>query len=104
MKIFYTSILLLSVLLIACNQTDSLAKNKTKKAKENNEIDYSVKFNEINLKNHQLFQDSIKSYYYSQLSDENFSGQFLVAKNGKILFQAYKGYQNREAGNKMTYE
>lgn len=104
MKIVYTSILLLSVLLIACNQTDSLAKNNTKKAKENSEVDYSIKFNEISLKDHQLFQDSIKSYYYSQLSDENFSGQFLVAKNGKIIFQAYKGFQNLEAGNKMTYE
>jgi hypothetical protein len=88
MKIIYTSILLLIVLLIACNQTDSLAKNNTKRAKESNEVDYSIKFNEISLKDHQLFKDSIKSFYYSQLSDENFSGQFLVAKNGKILFQA----------------
>lgn len=104
MKISYLLLLSTFCFIIGCSQKKSSFSNKKTKSTFEQEIDYSVTFNELSNRKQKEYCDSIKSFYYSQLSDENFSGQFLVAKNGKILFQAYKGFQNKESGVKMTYE
>ena len=43
----------------------------------------------------------IKAKYEKLLGNRGFSGQILVAKNGEILFEDYKGFANLKTGKKI---
>ena len=44
----------------------------------------------------------IASFYAQNINIDNFNGGFLVAKNGQILFEDYKGYANYTTKEKIT--
>ncbi|WP_130734626.1 serine hydrolase [Flavobacterium sp. J27] len=44
----------------------------------------------------------IAHFYSSKINLDDFSGSFLVAKNGQILFEKYIGYSNYEQKTKIT--
>lgn len=44
----------------------------------------------------------VKRFYKKELGDKRFNGQFLVAKNGQIIFEKYKGYANYKQKDKIT--
>ena len=46
--------------------------------------------------------NEIADFYAQNLNIDNFNGGFLVAKNGKILFEDYKGYANYTTKEKIT--
>lgn len=91
-------ILLLSFLLIACkdNAKDFSQKNGTQK----DQGEFFVAFNELDSAYCNKQKKEI-SYRYNQLINKNdFYGQFLVAKNGKILFEDYQGFAYKEKDDK----
>ena len=47
-------------------------------------------------------QKEIKRFYEAYINKEDFSGSFLVAKNGQILYENYTGYSNYDKKNKIT--
>ena len=44
----------------------------------------------------------VKKFYSQELGGKRFNGQFLVAKNGKVIFEKYNGYSNFKEKVKMT--
>ena len=44
----------------------------------------------------------IEAFYNEYINKEDFSGSFLVAKNGEILYENYSGFSNYENKNKIT--
>jgi CubicO group peptidase (beta-lactamase class C family) len=51
-------------------------------------------YNKITTVEKEQYATAIKTKYQSILGNKNFSGQILVAKNGEIIFEDYKGYAN----------
>jgi len=51
-------------------------------------------YNKISTGEKEQYAEAIKTKYQTILGNKNFSGQILVAKNGEIIFEDYKGYAN----------
>ena len=94
----FLRLLLLSFLLIACKdkEKDFSQKNGTQK----DQGEFFVEFNPLDSTYCNKQKKEI-SYQYNQLINKNdFYGQFLVAKNGKILFEDYQGFAYKEKDDK----
>lgn len=48
--------------------------------------------------------DSASAYYNNWINNGSFSGQFLLSKNGHIIYSRAAGFSNAEAKEKMTLE
>ena len=94
----FLRLLLLSFLLIACKdkEKDFSQKNGTQK----DQGEFFIEFNPLDSTYCNKQKKEI-SYQYNQLINKNdFYGQFLVAKNGKILFEDYQGFAYKEKDDK----
>ena len=94
----FLRLLLLSFLIIACKdkEKDFSQKNGTQK----DQGEFFVEFNPLDSTYCNKQKKEI-SYQYNQLINKNdFYGQFLVAKNGKILFEDYQGFAYKEKDDK----
>ena len=94
----FLRILLLSFIFIACKDKakDFSKKNGTQK----DQGEFFVEFNALD-STYCNKQNKEISYRYNQLINKNeFYGQFLVAKNGKILFEDYQGFAYKEKDDK----
>ena len=94
----FLRLLLLSFLLIACKdkEKDFSQKNGTQK----DQGEFFVEFNPLDSTYCNKQKKEIE-YRYNQLINKNdFYGQFLVAKNGKILFEDYQGFAYKEKDDK----
>lgn len=88
----------LTFLTLACNDKakDFSQKNGTQK----NQGEFFVEFNPLDSAYCNKQKKEIE-YRYNQLINKNeFYGQFLVAKNGKILFEDYQGFAYKEKDDK----
>lgn len=91
-------LLTLTFLTISCKDKakDFSQKNGTQK----NQGEFFVAFNELD-KSYCNKQNKEIDYLYNKLINKNeFYGQFLVAKNGKILFEDYQGFAYKEKDDK----
>lgn len=61
-------------------------------------------YNKISTQEKEQYADAIKLKYQSILGNKNFSGQILVAKNGEILFEDYKGFADYKTKNQLVPE
>lgn len=86
------------LLLFACkeNPEEFSKKNKTQK----NQGEFFVEFNPLD----SLYCDSLKTkintHYQELVNKDEFYGQFLIAQNGKILFEGYEGFAYLEKQEK----
>lgn len=90
-KIVFALILLLTL--------NSCKKESSKKVVKSNEIEkpkseFFVDFPQLTKKESKKYEDEIEAFYQSKINQEDFSGGFLVAKNGQILFEDYQGFSN----------
>lgn len=90
------NILLASILILTLN---SCKKENPKLVTIPNEIEKSkseffVDFPELTKKEIKNFTKEIETFYQSKINQDEFSGGFLVAKNGQILFEDYQGFSN----------
>lgn len=94
----FLRILLLSLICIACkdNAKEFSQKNGTQK----DQGEFFVEFNALDSTYCNKQKKEI-AFRYNQLINKNdFYGQFLVAKNGKILFEDYQGFAYKEKEDK----
>lgn len=78
------------IFLISCkdkNSQKNIAQNKIKEL-------YEVKFNSLSDTYIKEKNNFIKDFYSKKINVEEFSGSFLVAKNGQILYENYTGCSN----------
>ena len=87
----FTTILVFFFLLFGCQTNVNVA---TKKKKEilSNEFQFP-KFNPVPKSFVPHYYDSISQFYRNHIA-EDFNGMFLVAKNGEIVYERYKGTAN----------
>lgn len=91
-------LLTFTFLLTACK--DKTNEFSQKNGTQKNQGEFFVAFNELD-KNYCQKQKNDIAYYYNKLINSNeFYGQFLVAKNGKILFEDYQGFAYKEKDEK----
>ncbi|MDV6167087.1 serine hydrolase domain-containing protein [Flavobacterium sp. DG1-102-2] len=61
-----------------------------------------VKLNKVSLKYKSAKTNSIDNFYHKLWRKDDLSGGFLVAKNGKILYEKYGGFANRSNKVEIT--
>jgi CubicO group peptidase (beta-lactamase class C family) len=86
-------ILLSSLCLAACSQSASSKKNKTTTGSSSTSTEKDFTFNPLSPAQIEQYKNEI-SYAYQKILGSNFNGAILVAKNGIVLFEDYKGYIN----------
>lgn len=68
-------------------------------------IPLNIQFGEVSEKYKQTKSIALKNFYDKNINTDDYSGSFLVAKNGHILYEKYNGYSNykeKEAITKTT--
>ena len=61
-------------------------------------------YSKISTEEKEQYAEAIKLKYQSILGSKNFSGQILVAKNGEIIFEDYKGFANFKTKDALVAE
>ncbi len=97
---YFTLISLL--LLVSCTNSQARKKAALKQQLQRKEISYLPEFPSPNKKDFRKIQEKTIAFYNEAMDPKHFNGQFLVAKNGKVLFIRSKGYSNIREKKKMT--
>ncbi|MCP1996820.1 serine hydrolase [Flavobacterium sp. HSC-61S13] len=101
MKYIYSSLLAATLILASCNKNKDLAERIPADSELHiTENPYEVQFNELDPEYILKQNHIVEEFYHKNINKNDYSGGFLVAKNGKILFEEYSGYSNR-AKNEM---
>ena len=96
------------ILLIAISSililTSCKKEHKKEKLNEGNKetISFPVAFPELKDSEIKQLKEEIHSFYTSKINLDDFSGSFLVAKNGQILFENYVGFSNYKEKSTIT--
>lgn len=88
---------------ISCNEK-STKKNIAKKDTLKKEL-YEVKFNAVDNSYIKEKKNFLEHFFNTKINDKEFSGGFLVAKNGQIIYENYSGcsnYKTKEPINENT--
>ena len=100
------SYIFLIFLLVSCKNETQKIKPKTK---EESKIDsiytmqpLSKKFPELKSSEKRKLQRTIEKFYQEKFVPNDFSGSFLVAKNGNIIYEKYRGFSNFEQKKPIT--
>jgi CubicO group peptidase (beta-lactamase class C family) len=98
----------LLIICFSCKKEETKIKNKTKAESKIGSLytmqPLSEKFPDINSsKKHQL-QNTIDPFYNENFITNDFSGSFLVAQNGHIIYEKYRGMSNYEEQKAITAE
>ena len=108
MKKIYLPLLCVGLLASSCDKKFDIAQMIRKKSevlKEKNNLipenPFEVKFNPVTPK-YKLETREIVEDFYNKKINHNFWGQFLVAKNGQIIYEDYQGYSNYQNKEKIT--
>lgn len=92
------SLLCLTLLIISCkDKASEFSKNN---GTQHEQSDFFVAFNELDSANCEKQKNEISHLYNKLINKNDFYGQFLVAKNGKILFEDYEGFAYKEKDDK----
>lgn len=93
-----TKYLFLFILFVNCKD-----KNKISQAiKVQKPYTYEVKFNPVKKEFKKEKKQFIDYFFQSKINDKEFSGGFLVAKNGEIIYENYAGCSNYKTNTKNT--
>lgn len=102
MKKIYLSLLFLGFISASCDKNLDLAQMIRKRSdllkkeplKSKSDTDFEVKFNPVTPKYKLETREIVENFYRSRINTGGFWGQFLVAKNGEIIYEDYQGYSN----------
>jgi CubicO group peptidase (beta-lactamase class C family) len=83
--------------LSSCSTDKTEEKHKIQVVKE----DYTPEFNNVDASFIKETKKDIYPFYNEVLGNKRFNGMFLVAKNGKIIFEKVHGYLNYEEEEKL---
>lgn len=97
-------ILSLSLLFIHCSKKPDKKNESTLKDKDGNVSEYAVNFTPLSTVYKKKMADDIEYFYNRKFNSKDFSGGFLVAKNGEILYENYSGFAYKEKDQKISAE
>jgi len=112
MKKIILPLLFIGLLSSSCNQNKEIAQVIRKRSdliKQReaakpvvNKNPYEVNFHPVTPKYKLETREIVENFYNQRINRGNFWGQFLVAKNGQIIFEDYKGYANYQNKDQIT--
>lgn len=110
MKNIFLPLLFIGIFTVSCDKNFELAQVIRKKSdliKEKNkklipEDPYKVAFHPVTPKYKLETREIVENFYNERINRGNFWGQFLVAKNGQIIYEDYKGYSNYKEKEEIT--
>jgi len=110
MKNILIPILLIATLNSSCDKNFNIAQVIKKRSELNpkttkliaTDQGFDVKFNPVTPKYKLETREIVENFYNSKINRGGFWGQFLVAKNGEIIFEDYQGYSNYQNKEKIT--
>lgn len=109
MKKIFLPLLFIGITAASCDKNFDLAQVIRKKSdllKDKNKLSvedpYEVKFNPVTPKYKLETREIVEEFYNNRINRGNFWGQFLVAKNGQIIFEDNKGYSNYQKKEQIT--
>lgn len=109
MKKIFLPLLFIGITAASCDKNFDLAQVIRKKSdllKDKNKLSvedpYEVKFNPVTPKYKLETREVVEEFYNNRINRGNFWGQFLVAKNGQIIFEDNKGYSNYQKKEQIT--
>ena len=94
----------LSLLLFNCQNKPDENKESTLKDKEGNVSEYAVNFTPLTTIYKKRMGNEVEAFYDKKFNAKDFSGSFLVAKNGEILYENYSGYAYKEKGDSIKQD
>jgi len=86
---------LLTYILLSCS-------NSPKKNEVSNQYQHIVEFTPLSDKTKEYYANQIQPLYEKQLIKTGFNGSILVAKNGEIVFEDYRGFINLKTQEPIT--
>jgi len=92
-------VLLVFVTFLSCEKKPDKAKESTVKDIEGNVSEFAVNFAPLTTVYKKKTADDLELFFNERLNTNDFSGAFLAAKNGAILFENYSGYAYKEKGD-----
>ncbi len=95
-------LLLLLTGLFACS--DSTQSIREEIVEEADSLSFFPLFNPLSKKYIRLKKKQVGRFYNEHVNQDQFSGMFLVAKNGKIIFERTSGYVNYKEKKRLTAE
>lgn len=98
------SSLLFIIFLISCQSKPDKKKESTIKDKDGNVSEYAVDFTPLTTVYKKKTADDLEVFFNEKFNTKDFSGSFLVAKNGEILYENYSGYAYKEKDIKISAE
>jgi CubicO group peptidase (beta-lactamase class C family) len=96
--VYIISSVLTILTLSSCSTDKTEGKHKKQVVKE----DYTPEFNDVDASFIEETKKDIYPFYNEVLGNKRFNGMFLVAKNGKIIFEKVNGYLNYEEEEKLN--
>ena len=97
-KFLTISLLLLTT---SCQEKPDKAKESTVKDIDGNVSEFAVNFTPLTTVYKKKTADDLEAFYNDKFNSRDFSGSFLVAKNGEILYENYSGYAYKEKGDSI---
>lgn len=98
------SSLLFIIFLISCQNKPDKKKESTIKDKDGNVSEFAIDFTPLTTVYKKKTADDLEVFFNKKFNTKDFSGSFLVAKNGEILYENYSGYAYKEKDIKITAE
>ncbi len=110
MKKIIIPLLLIAGLSTSCDKNFDIAqviKKRSELYKKNtklitNDNTFDVKFNPVTPKYKLETREIVETFYHNRINRGGFWGQFLVAKNGEIIYEDYQGYSNYQKKEKIN--
>lgn len=87
------------LILLGCDAFQSEENQNFKKQKK---ISYQPELDSVDKSFIRQKRQESSDFYTENLGDERFNGMFLVAKNGKIIFEKYNGFANFQLDQKVS--
>lgn len=89
-KFLFTFCIIISFISCKEDAKKNIIPANTIEKKEIFKVDFPILTN----KEKKQYRKEINTFYQSKINQDQFSGSFLVAKNGQILFEDYQGFSN----------
>jgi CubicO group peptidase (beta-lactamase class C family) len=99
-KIHFVFLFLIS--LSACSESTQSIREEI--VEEADSLSFFPQFNPLTKKYIRTKKKQVARFYKEHVDQDNFSGMFLVAKNGKIIFERTAGYSNYKENQRLTAE
>ena len=101
MKLIYITAIAFTLFSSSCTKNEANAQTVKSKSKTSDKS-YEFAFKKLTPEYIETQKQVVDHYFHNYIDKGGFSGGFLVAKNGEIIYEDYQGYANYESKKLIT--